>query len=76
LPVDDYHAIPKRLDMLDSYLTEAESQFAGIGEGCEKKIVWHDNQRQQRKLAIAYIHGFSASRMETWPLCDLKLPSP
>jgi len=70
VPVVDYHTIPKRLDMLDSYLTEKESLFTGIREGCEKKIVWHDNQRQQRNLAIVYIHGFSASRMETWPLCD------
>jgi pimeloyl-ACP methyl ester carboxylesterase len=44
--------------------------FIGIRDGCEKKIVWHDDKRQQRNLAIVYIHGFSASRMETWPLCD------
>ena len=70
MPVDDDNTIPKRLDMLDSYLTEKESRFTGIREGCEKIIVWHGNQRQQRDLAIVYIHGFSASRMETWPMCD------
>jgi len=70
VPVDDENTIPKRVDMLDSYLTEKESRFTGIREGCEKKIVWHDNKRQQRDLAIVYIHGFSASRMETWPLFD------
>jgi pimeloyl-ACP methyl ester carboxylesterase len=56
--------------MLDGYLSEKESRVPGIREGCEKKIVWHGNQRQRRDLAIVYIHGFSASRMETWPLCD------
>ena len=35
-----------------------------------KKIVWLKGTHQQRDLAIVYIHGFSASRMGTWPLCD------
>ncbi|MBR9984338.1 MAG: alpha/beta fold hydrolase [Desulfosarcina sp.] len=56
--------------MLDSYLSESESRVSGIRKGCEKKIVWHDDQRRQRDLAVVYIHGFSASRMEVWPLCD------
>ncbi|WP_319407901.1 alpha/beta fold hydrolase [uncultured Desulfosarcina sp.] len=62
--------IPERLEMLDSYLAESESRVSGIREDCEKKIVWHDDKRHQRDLAIVYIHGFSASRMEIWPLCD------
>jgi pimeloyl-ACP methyl ester carboxylesterase len=62
--------MPERLAMLDGYISEKESRVPGIREGCEKKIVWHGNQRQRRDLAIVYIHGFSASRMETWPLCD------
>lgn len=62
--------MPERLAMLDGYISEKESRVPGIREGCEKKIVWHGNQRQPRDLAIVYIHGFSASRMETWPLCD------
>jgi esterase/lipase len=56
--------------MLDSHLAESESRVSGIREGCEKKIVWYDDKRHQRDLAIVYSHGFSASRMETWPLCD------
>jgi pimeloyl-ACP methyl ester carboxylesterase len=62
--------IPERLEILDGYLAEKESRFSGIRKGCEKKVVWHDDERVQRDLAIVYIHGFSASRMETWPLCD------
>ncbi|WP_319524093.1 alpha/beta fold hydrolase [uncultured Desulfosarcina sp.] len=62
--------IPDRLDHLDNYLLAAESQVAGIRKDCEKKIVWHGSRRRQRDLAIVYVHGFSASRMETWPLCD------
>jgi pimeloyl-ACP methyl ester carboxylesterase len=62
--------IPDRLKRLDGYLADAESRIQGIREDCEKTIVWHDSQRKRRDLAIVYIHGFSASRMETWPLCD------
>jgi esterase/lipase len=63
-------AIPEQLDMLDSYLSKSESRVSGIRKGCEKKIVWQNDKRQQRDYAIVYIHGFSASRMEMWPLCD------
>ena len=70
MPVLLKNTIPEEVDRLDSYLTESESRVPDIREGCEKKIVWHDDQRRQRDLAIVYIHGFSASRMETWPLCD------
>ena len=62
--------LPERLVALDDYLRRSESQIAGIRPGCEKIIVWHDDLRQQRDLAIVYFHGFSASRMETWPLCN------
>ena len=68
--INDHNTIPDRLDKLDGYLSESESRITGIREGCEKKIVWYNSQRQQTDLAIVYIHGFSASRMETWPLCD------
>ena len=64
------NTIPERLDLLDRYFSKSESRVSGIRDGCEKKFVWHNNKRQQRDLAIVYIHGFSASRMETWPLCD------
>lgn len=62
--------IPERLDILDSYIAKSESRVSGIRNGCEKKIVWYDNKRRQHDIAIVYIHGFSASRMETWPLCN------
>ncbi len=62
--------IPDHLNSLDSYLVQSESRVPGIRAGCEKTIFWNDGQAKQRDLAIVYIHGFSASRMETWPLCD------
>jgi esterase/lipase len=62
--------MPQTLDRLDGYLADKESRTPSIRDDCEKKIVWCNGQRRQRNLAIVYIHGFSASRMETWPLCD------
>jgi pimeloyl-ACP methyl ester carboxylesterase len=64
------HNIPESLDILDDYLRESESRFPGIRPDCEKTIVWRPGRRQRCDLAIVYLHGFSASRMETWPLCD------
>ena len=57
--------LPDQLDLLDDYLQRSESRVPGIREGCQKTIVWHEGQRRRRDLAIVYIHGFSASRMET-----------
>ena len=64
------HSIPESLDQLDGYLHESESRLPGIRPDCEKTIVWYPGRRQRYDLAIVYLHGFSASRMETWPLCD------
>ncbi|MBC2713630.1 MAG: alpha/beta fold hydrolase [Desulfosarcina sp.] len=65
-----HNTIPDRLEHLDTYLSESESRVSGIRENCEKTIIWNDGKTEQRDLAIVYIHGFSASRMETWPLCN------
>jgi esterase/lipase len=62
--------VPTQADELDAYLTRSENAVSGVKENCEKKIVWHQEVRKRRDLAIVYLHGFSASRMETWPLCD------
>jgi len=64
------HPIPERPDQLDACIHRSESRFANIRENCEKKIVWHAAEKGKTALAVVYIHGFSASRMETWPLCD------
>ncbi len=62
--------IPARLDRLEAYLAESESRRGDIRRHCEKKIIWHNHRHERRDLAVVYIHGFSASRRETWPLCD------
>ena len=62
--------VPSELERLDGYLNQSESRIPNIRSNCEKKIVWHQGLVRRRAFAIVYFHGFSASRMETWPLCD------
>lgn len=54
---------------LDDYLRQREARFPDIRDGCEKRIIWHDAPTR-RRLAIIYLHGFSASRAELSPVCE------
>jgi len=56
---------------LSEYLASSESQFADLRAGADKRIVWADPARRHRTpLSVVYLHGFSASRQETYPLAD------
>ena len=58
-------------DDLDGYLAASEARFADLRPGVEKTIVWADSATKHRTpLSIVYLHGFSATRRETHPLCD------
>ena len=52
------------------YLAQQEARFSDIWHGAEKEIIWFNGQ-QKTKLAIIYLHGFSASKQEVRPLPDL-----
>lgn len=55
---------------LQAYLTASEAAFPDITPGAEKTIIWAHPEQQQTELSIVYLHGFSATRQETAPLCD------
>lgn len=55
---------------LDDWLRQREAAFKDIVPGTEKCIIWNSTARTQTQWAVVYIHGFSASRMETAPLAD------
>lgn len=57
-------------DDLDQYLRQRDSRFDDITPGAEHRIVWNDAAQTKTSLSIVYIHGFSATRQETAPLCD------
>jgi esterase/lipase len=70
-PPEPEIVIPHITGDLDTYLSEKESLFSDLREGAEKKIIWLDPLRKQRtRYALIYLHGFSATRQETAPLCD------
>jgi len=58
-------------DDLERYLQDAEARYPDIIPNTEKTIIWaYPATKSKTQIAIVYLHGFSASRQETVPLCD------
>ncbi|HSO47474.1 MAG TPA: alpha/beta fold hydrolase [Rhizobiaceae bacterium] len=56
---------------LDAWLAASEAKFPAIRPGAQKEIVWADPAtRGKTKLAVIYLHGFSATKMEIRPVPD------
>lgn len=53
---------------LDAYFASVESRFDDITSGVEKRVVWADGAGQRKKVALLYIHGFSATSEEIRPV--------
>ncbi len=57
---------------VEQYVRESELRISGLTPGTEKIIIWADSTKKSKTpLSIVYIHGFSATRQETAPLCDI-----
>jgi len=57
---------------LDEYIARSEARYADIVPGAEKLIVWANTaSKQKTEYAVVYIHGFSATRQEIAPVCDI-----
>ncbi len=63
-------ANPAQLEQLDAWLAQSESAFQGIRPGTAKGIIWASPAKQRTPWAVVYVHGFSASRLETAPVAD------
>jgi esterase/lipase len=61
----------QNLAALDDWIAQSEAKFSDIKPGTAKGIVWANPSHQKTPWAVVYIHGFSASRMETAPVADL-----
>ena len=57
-------------DELDAWLSQSEGQIPGIRPGTEKHIIWAGEPGEKTPISIIYIHGFSATRGESAPVCD------
>ena len=60
----------QNLSELDDWLAQSEAKFSDIKPGTAKGIVWANTNRQSTPWAVVYVHGFSASRLETAPVAD------
>lgn len=55
---------------LDAWLADREARFADLRPEAAKEIVWAGVPGARTPLAVAYLHGYSASKAETRPLAD------
>lgn len=57
---------------VEAFVKESEAKFADITPGAEKTIVWHNPAKKDKTpISVVYLHGFSATRQEVAPLCDI-----
>ena len=73
----------KNIEELDSYIAEKESKVKNLKKDNESRIIWVGEQNQVTEYAVVYLHGFSASPMESKPIhlefakrfnCNMYLP--
>ncbi|MBV6647506.1 MAG: alpha/beta hydrolase, partial [Cyclobacteriaceae bacterium] len=55
------------LDELENYITAKEQKVIDLKPENEAKLVWADSIRKT-PYSMVYLHGFSASRMESFPV--------
>ena len=63
--------LPGELSELPAWLAGRESSVAGVTSLATKRVVFADRAQPARtRWSVVYLHGFSATRQETAPLCD------
>lgn len=58
------------LAALDAWVKNSEAAYTDIKPGTGKEIVWNTPEKTRTPWAVVYLHGFSASRLETAPVTD------
>jgi alpha-beta hydrolase superfamily lysophospholipase len=67
---DVSEAVERAAD-LDDYLRESEARHSRVRRDLAKGILWNDPaSRSKTPLALAYLHGFSASRKDISPVIE------
>ncbi len=62
--------VPKDLLKLDAWLAHQEASVPNLRPGTAKEVVWAMGKPLKTKWSVVYIHGFSASKLETAPLTE------
>lgn len=63
-------APPQDAAQLDAWLQSSEKTFTDMKPGTAKGISWASRAGERTPWSVVYLHGFSASRLETAPLPD------
>lgn len=61
-------APPADLMQLPTWLAEHEAQWPDLREGVAKRVTWHAAAGERTHWSVVYMHGFTATRLETDPL--------
>lgn len=65
-----HDAPPAAIGALDEWIGRQEAAVPDIRPGLAKGVVWHAGTRARTPWSVVYLHGFSASRLETAPLAE------
>lgn len=75
--------VPSKLHELEYFIKQREASIPNIKPDNEAQIIWFDSVPDVTEYSIVYLHGFSASRKEGYPIhrelakkygCNLYLP--
>jgi esterase/lipase len=61
---------PTQIGALEDWVKASEAVFPDIRPGTAKGIVWATSAKTRTPWSVVYLHGYSASRIETAPLAD------
>jgi esterase/lipase len=64
-PVINMETIP--ISTIDQYIADLEDPF-DVRPGNEAHIIWADSTKRKTAYSLVYLHGFSASHMEGYPV--------
>lgn len=62
---------PAALRQLDAWLAQTEAAQPQLRPGTAKRVLWHGEPGRPTPWAVVYVHGFTATRLETAPLAQL-----
>ena len=62
---------PQDITQLEAWVRSSEATLTDIKPHNEKRIVWAGTAGQRTPWSVVYLHGFSASPLETAPMTDL-----
>lgn len=65
---DEHTAVPSDLTALDGWFAQREGGVGNVRPTAARRVRWQGGIRDQRDVAVAFIHGFSASALELSPV--------